>query len=122
MSDKPIKVKPHFYAVCLDGMKKIGIEMGYNLLIHGSINRDMDLLAVPWINTPKTHLELLHSLCDYLGVEKYNSIEHYMYSRLEGGRDSYVINLQRGMEVNGEYFDAEYYIDISITPLVVRIK
>lgn len=118
---KPIKVKPHFYAVCLEGLQQIAKEMGYNLLMHGSMNRDMDLVAVAWIDEPKTHIELIQAFCDYLGVPKFNDAEHYMYSVLGGGRHSYVINLNRGGKFNG-YLDAQYYLDISFTPCVGKIK
>ncbi len=119
--EKPIKAKPHFYSVCLEGLQSIAKEMGYNLVIHGSMNRDMDLVAVPWINEPKTHIELIESFCKYLGVPKEEKTKSnpypYLHSILPGGRNSYVINLNRGSKFNG-YLDAEYYLDISITPLV----
>jgi hypothetical protein len=118
-SEKPIKAKPHFYAVCLEGLQAIAKGMGYNLIIHGSMNRDMDLVAIPWIDEPKTHVELLLSFCEYLGVPKPMNTEgeyDFMYSVLGGGRHSYVINLNRGGKFNG-YLDAQYYLDISITPL-----
>lgn len=114
---KVAKVKPHFYAVCFKDLQSIAKELGYNLLIHGSMDRDMDLVAVPWIDEPKTHLELLTEFCEYLGVYAYDNAEHFMYSILPGGRHSYVINLNRGGKYNG-YEDAQYYLDISITPTV----
>lgn len=117
--DKPIKAKPHFYSVCFQGLQKIARDFGYNLLIHGSMDRDMDLVAVPWINEPKTHLELLEAFSNYLGVPipiDQDNKPHYMYNVLPGGRHSYVINLNRGGKFNS-YLDAQYYLDISITPL-----
>ena len=122
---KPRKMRPQLYAVYYDSLHKIAKEMGYNLLIHGSMNRDMDLVAVPWVNEPKSHLELLNALSDFLGTVKYaenpeNLGQFYMHSKLPGGRDSYVINLNRGRHHNGYFMedeDAQYYIDISITPL-----
>ncbi len=118
--EKPIKAKPHFYSVCLEGLQQISKDMGYNLLIHGSMNRDMDLVAIPWINEPKSHFELLDAFCEYLGLpldRTFEGVENYMHSALPGGRDAYVINLNRGGKFNG-YLDAQYYLDISITPLI----
>ena len=116
---KPPKVKPHFYAHCYPGMQEIAKEHGYNLLIHGSMNRDMDLVAVPWVDEPKTHAELLESFCKFLGVPYLtdtNDIPCH-FSLLPGGRSSYVIDLNRGGKYNG-YTDEQYYLDISITPLI----
>ena len=120
MSNKPIKAKPHFYAVCFEGLQQIAKDLGYNLVIHGSMNRDMDLVAITWINEPKSHLELLHAFCEYLGIVKFDDIEHYCPSILPGGRSSYILNLNRGCKFNG-YLDAEYYIDLSITPFVTNL-
>lgn len=119
-SKKPIKAKPHFYAVCLEGLQEIAKGKGYNLLVHGSMSRDFDLIAVPWVDNPESHTDLLKAFCEYLGVPipmKPNGEHDYMYSLLPGGRHSYVINLNRGGKFNG-YLDAQYYLDISITPLV----
>lgn len=47
---KPIKAKPSFYAICFEGIKSIGMRYGYNIVLHGSLDRDLDLIAVPWID------------------------------------------------------------------------
>lgn len=119
VESKPIKAKPHFYSVCLEGLQQIAKDMGYNLLIHGSMNRDMDLVAVPWVDEPKPHSELLKGFCEYLGVPYLTNTkeEPCHFTMLAGGRSSYVINLNRGGKFNG-YLDAMYYLDISITPLL----
>ncbi len=123
MENKPIKAKPHFYSVCFEGLQRIAKDMGYNLIIHGSMDRDMDLVAVPWVDNPRSHTELLNAFCEYLGVPKEekdsSNVIPYMFKILPGGRSSYVINLNRGGKFNG-YLDAQYYLDISITPLVVK--
>ncbi|WP_285055164.1 hypothetical protein [Pedobacter ginsengisoli] len=127
--DKPNKPKPQFYAVCFPKMQEIAKELGYNLVIHGSLNRDFDLIAIPWSNNPYPHLELITSLDAFLnGTIRYPEPEMfergYMYSKLPGNRSSYVINLYRG----GYYYgrgndgerlyepDPEFYVDISVTP------
>ncbi len=120
MEEKPIKAKPHFYSVCLEGLQQIAKDHGYNLVIHGSVNRDMDLVAIPWVDDPHTHAELLKSFCEYLGVPYLTNTkeEPLHFTMLAGGRSSYIINLNRGGKFNG-YLDAQYYLDISITPLVI---
>jgi hypothetical protein len=116
--EKPIKPKPHFYAHCFAGLQEIAKEKGYNLLIHGSMNRDMDLVAVPWVDEPSTHADLLMAFTAFLGVPYLtdtNDVPHH-FSLLPGGRSSYIIDLNRGGRFNG-YQDEQYYLDISITPL-----
>lgn len=116
---KPIKAKPQFYAVCLKPMQEIAKEMGYNLVVHGSMDRDLDLVAIPWVNDPKSEGEFIQALDMFLRGVKYEDagIERgYMFSVLPGGRRSYVISLNRGGHWN-QYTDEQYYLDISITPL-----
>ena len=70
--DKPRKMRPQLYAVYYDGLHEIARDMGYNLLVHGSMNRDLDLVAVAWVDEPKSHMEVLHAFCDFLGAVKFN--------------------------------------------------
>jgi hypothetical protein len=127
---KPNKPKPHFYAVCFPSMQQIAKDLGYNLVIHGSMNRDLDLVAIPWIDNPKSHYDLITSLDEKInGNIQYDDIDTfergYFFSILPGGRSSYVINIYRGgyyygRSDSGERLytpDPQYYVDISITPL-----
>lgn len=114
---KPIKAKPHFYACCLRQLQEIAKEKGYNLVIHGSMNRDMDLVAIPWIDEPSSHYELLKEFDLFLRGAYYEEDcfeQGYMYAVLPGGRHSYVVNIARGGRYNS-YEDEQYYLDISIT-------
>lgn len=114
---KPLKPKPIFYSMCFPRLQQIALEHGYNLLIHGSMSRDMDLVAIPWIDEPKPHIDMLDAFSMYLKDVVSAGDDPYCHSLLPGGRDSYVISLNRGGKFNG-YVDEQYYLDISITPLI----
>lgn len=111
---KPIAVKPRLYAMYFQNLMEIARDMGYNLLISGSMNRDLDLVAVPWIDNPKSEMELIQAFDMYLRGESMDTKEYYMHNVLSGGRSAYVINLNRNRDSEG--VDLQYYIDISITP------
>lgn len=115
-TEKPLKAKPQFYSIVFEPLKAIAIKHGYNLLIHGSLDRDLDLLATPWVDDPKSHEVVLKEFCDYLGVNYLTDTNGLPchYSKLGGGRSSYVINLNRGGKWNN-YDDKQYYIDLSFT-------
>ena len=130
---KPLKAKPQFYALCFQQLQEIAFEKGYNLVLHGSLNRDMDLIAIPWVNETSSELELIYALHFYLCGKNYFDEEdsqevnekiakrQYLHSYLPGGRSSWVINLNRtGIRNGQDYADAEFYLDISITPLILR--
>ena len=53
---KPLHAKPNIYAYYFEALKAIAKEYGYNLVVHGSMNRDLDLIAIPWVNDPKPEL------------------------------------------------------------------
>ena len=114
--NKPIHVKPIFYAHCFESLKVIAKKYGYNLVLHGSMNRDLDLIAIPWVDNPKDEFEMIQLFHLHLTGFTSDSKEHYMFKVLPGGRKNYVINLNRGGSFN-HYVDEQYYLDISVTHL-----
>ena len=125
MENKPTHAKPSLYAYYFLSMKEIAKDHGYNLVLHGSLNRDSDLIAIPWVDNPKPEIELIHALSDHLtgttAAEGYEK-DVYMMSVLPGNRHSYVINLNRSQKnKEGEYQeDPQYYVDISIPQIAER--
>lgn len=120
ITEKPVHAKPSMYAFFFEELKIIAKDFGYNLVLHGSMNRDLDLIAIPWIDEPKDELEMikafdmfLRGICYADGHEKIG----YLFSVLPGGRNSYILNLNRGGRWNN-YTDLQYYIDISVTPKI----
>src|SRR5690349_18101681 len=97
---KPLKAKPLFYSYCFAALQEIARDFGYNLLIHGSMNRDLDLVAVPWVNDPKPELELIQTfhkhLCGFVfmnapeDTDDTRVLNSYGHSILPGGRSNYV--------------------------------
>ena len=124
MSDKPIHVKPALYALLYEYLKQIAEYYGYNLLIHGSIHRDLDLVAIPWIDNPKPEQEMIIEFQQYLtGIKITDSKGGIPFTILPGNRHSYVIELNRG-DKHGEWVrfeDKQYYIDISVTQIIKQL-
>jgi len=118
-SDKPKHIKPGLYAMFYSYLKDIAKEYGYNLLINGSMNRDLDLVAVPWNDHccfTKEQL-MIRDFQEYLtGIKVTDQKGNFYYTVLPGNRHSYIIDLNRG-DRNGEWVrfeDCQYYIDISV--------
>jgi len=119
---KPKHFKPGLYAMFYEQMKNIAMEYGYNLVVHGSMNRDLDLIAIPWTNEccfTKEQL-MIKEFQQYLtGVELTSQNKEVTFTTLPGGRHAYVISLNRG-DRHGEWVrfeDSQYYLDISVTPM-----
>lgn len=114
---KSIKVKPQFYANCFEQLKTIAHQFGYNLVIHGSMDRDMDLVAIPWATLVKPHTDMLDALVAYLGghINPESEKSRKLFAERHHGRMNYIINLNRGGP-QSNYDDPQWYIDISIMP------
>lgn len=58
---KPVSFAPA-YLWLIPLMTEIAREYGYALAVHGSVNRDLDLIAVPWVEEAKSAIELVEAL------------------------------------------------------------
>jgi len=120
VNNKPIKVKPGMYTLFYIELKAIAEYYGYNLLLHGSMDRDMDLVAVPWRDNPKDEQEMIKEFQKYLkGTVTLTPDNTVHFAILPGNRHSYIIELNRG-DRHGcwtRFEDEEYYIDISVVQL-----
>ena len=108
---KPMHVKPSLYAYYFEGLKKIALEYGYNLVIHGSMNRDLDLIAIPWEPVVRPHEEMIAEFAKYLdgNIMLQNG---QLYTDAWHHRVWYIININRGRDGDGN--DLQYYLDISL--------
>ena len=128
---KPIHAKPSLYAYYFELLKEVAIQYGYNLVIHGSMNRDLDLIAIPWkLGAQFTDSEIMvNEFAEILGGSVLPETEEQRleFQKLHLGRKNYIININREiiMKYNGmgkteinHYQNPQYYIDISITPII----
>lgn len=128
MNNKPIKAKPSYYAIMFEPLKEIATKYGYNLVLHGSLNRDMDLIAIPWVEELGDVKIMLNEFCNYVGGELLTWPEYKdgktierEYTQMAHGRRAYIIDIYRGGYLNGGGFqemsyhqDPQTYIDLSI--------
>ena len=117
---KPVHVKPSLYALYYYELKEAALKYGYNLVLHGSLARDMDLIAIPWAKDLGSMDAMITEFCDILGATEMVMSPESKYC-LPHGRISYVINLnRRRIEENHHWFkkgrqeDLQYYLDISV--------
>ena len=125
---KPIHAKPSLYSFYFEVIKEIGLKYGYNIVLHGSMNRDLDLIAIPWEDEIGDKDQMIDDITSALGgniLMQNRSVENIEGDRFgikPHGRIVYIINLNRDFEMkfNGlvskikEYADPQYYIDLSV--------
>lgn len=114
-NNKPIHVKPSLYAFYFERLKEIALRYGYNLVLHGSMNRDLDLIAIPWQESVGDLKEMIDEFANTIGG--YIMLQDgKLYETTHHGRMWWIINVARGGSKNGVYHDAQYYLDISVMP------
>lgn len=72
MSDKakapgPRSTFPSMYAILIPNLVEIARELGYAIGLHGSMARDLDLIAVPWVEEAVPPEELVQAIASRLG-------------------------------------------------------
>jgi hypothetical protein len=116
LNNKPVHVRPSLFAMYFEGLKQIAIEHGYNLCIHGSMNRDLDLVAFPWADEIKPHFEMAVAMLSYIGGQFNNANnEGDLCGVRKHGRVTYVINVLRRTPFTNEE-DKQYYFDLNVYP------
>lgn len=130
---KPIHAKPSLYAFYFEIIKEIGLKYGYNIVLHGSMNRDLDLIAIAWSedvgNVDEMIDEIALTIGGFLMMQNRSSTNEAgeRFSLKPHGRIVYIININRDFEMkfNGtateikDYADPQYYIDISVLPHII---
>lgn len=105
------KIKPYTgvklsYLMAMAKIQRVGKEHGYNITVHGSLERDCDIVAVPWQEQASSAEDLAIAICTEIdGFFSPSDMEHeggLPYKRAHG-RLCYPIHLGRGP-----------YIDLSI--------
>lgn len=63
---KPGPLPAPVYAHLYPGLATVAREHGYALAVHGSLARDLDLVAVPWVDEAGDPNALVEALADHL--------------------------------------------------------
>ena len=130
--DKPIHAKPSLYAFYFEIIKEIGLKYGYNIVLHGSINRDLDLIAIPWQEQVLDKDDMVDEISNTIGGSvmmfdrSIDDLEGKRFTIRPHGRMCYIININRDFKLKYDgikseilnYSSPQYYIDISIMPIL----
>ncbi len=112
--------KMTFYAVLWASLREEAREHGYALTLHGSLQKDLDIVAIPWTDTAAEQEVLVKALCEKCGGMISNHGERLIHGewveekqpfRAPHGRMVYTILL--GGHDGG-------YIDLGVMPLFAR--
>lgn len=95
-----------FYAVLYSEFRKAAIECGYTLALHGSMAKDMDLIAVAWTEEATDPKVLVSKISDLIGDTVWR--DHHLKRCFKGkphGRIVYTLTIM-----------GDWYLDLSMIP------
>ena len=110
-------LRPWAFAKVYDSLLAVAQDNGYALALHGSMNRDLDLIAVPWTENAcdlKTLLEAINEEASKYQLKPFRGSPvdiNQAQRKKPHGRVAYSI-----------HFTGDAYIDISIMPRKVKRK
>jgi hypothetical protein len=80
------QVKPNYgpvYAAAMyPRLAQIAVNNGYALAVHGSLQRDFDLIAVPWTDQAVSPEELIKAITGVFAVELIGKSENKKHGRV----------------------------------------
>jgi len=83
--------KPVFYALLYNSMREAALNCGYALALHGSLQSDMDIMAMPWVEDAKPVEDLIHALDDCIGKTVWKDMKWKGRTEKPHGRIVYTI-------------------------------
>lgn len=95
--------KPGFYASIYGILKEIADEYGYALAIHGSLVRDLDLVAIPWKDEVKDYRDMISHMRESIGMHHPQNV--IGETKKPHGRLSFIILTGAGS-----------YVDLAVFP------
>lgn len=96
------KVRPLAYITQVPRITEVGREHGYAICVHGSLQRDLDLVACPWSAVASDAETLIKAICETVGG--FMLPDHEATPR-DHGRTSWIVHTGAGL-----------YLDISVMP------
>ena len=88
------------YCCIFGDLQKIASENGYSLAVHGSMNRDFDVVAIPWTSEAISAQDLIHKFHEAIKAESETEPEDKHH-----GRKAWFLSVGSGLG-----------IDISVMP------
>ena len=114
----PLTASPACYAVLYPALEEAANDHGYALSIHGSMARDFDLIAVPWVEEATEPIELILALKKVCGgvfrhVDFDDLVEEHKPTVKPHGRMAWSLHLTNdGCEGP--------YLDVSVMPKTLK--
>jgi hypothetical protein len=92
-----------FYASIYDDLRNAAMDCGWALGLHGSLAKDMDIMAMPWTEDAKPAEEMIDALIGCFSENPFNDISRKPICNKPNNRVVYTIHIW-----------SDWYLDINI--------
>lgn len=107
MAVKPAASYAPMYCALYPELAALVRKHGYALAVHGSLQRDMDLICVPWVAAPSEPADVVAAITEQFAIRHIGEPEIK-----EHGREAWTISVGFG----------ECFIDLSFMPRLTRYR
>jgi len=113
---EPIPARAAAYVALYPMLLQIAKDHGYTLAVHGSVHRDLDLVAIPWVEEASEGAALIEAFKDATRTvsthEDFDHIEPRLNPTVKPhGRIAYSLHVTNSGMYGG-------YLDISVMPKI----
>jgi hypothetical protein len=117
---EPMPARAAAYVALYPMLLQIAKDHGYSLAVHGSVHRDLDLVAVPWIEEASDPLTLIAAFKEATAtVTSHEDFDHiqpeFQPTAKPHGRTAYSLHVTNKGMYGG-------YLDISVMPKQPKYK
>ena len=95
--------KAAFYACIWDDLRQAAMDCGWALGLHGSLNSDMDIMAMPWTEDAKDVDEMIEALSNCFTESPFKEEHKYAHWGRVHNRVIYTMSIW-----------ADFHLDISV--------
>ena len=92
-----------FYACMWEDFRNKAMDCGWALGLHGSLNSDMDIMAMPWTNEAVSADELIENLGNLFTDNPFHRVLKSLVNEKPNGRIVYTIPIW-----------SDFYLDINV--------
>lgn len=98
-----------WYAIMYEKLDRIAWRYGYALALHGSMSRDLDLVAIPWTEEADDPEKLIAAFVRFVISKADVHVSQPKSAAMPHGRMSYIIPIG---------FGGGHYLDVSVMPRI----
>lgn len=115
----PVPARAAAYVALYPRLHSIAKDHGYALCVHGSVHRDFDLVAVPWVEEASDALTLIKAIKEATATVVHHDTQDHLFpecnpTKKPHGRVGYSLHVTNKGMYGG-------YLDISVMPRAIRV-